>query len=204
MTGPPQSPPTARQILFATCAALAVAIVLLFGAVLPAEYGIDPLRTGRALGLVRPGAAAATIEPTPIAGDELKPAASGPAASYPATYRTDRVEIDIAPYDYVEYKYRLAQAAIMVYSWEATAPVIADLHGAPDGGAAGREVSIERQTKARASGTLTAPFSGMHGWYWENPGNAAVRVTLTTAGFYTSAVEYRSNRTRLPHEVRKP
>ncbi len=50
------------------------------------------------------------------------------------------VEIDIAPYDYVEYKYRLAQSATMVYSWEATAPVIQDFHGAPDRAAtAGRE-----------------------------------------------------------------
>ena len=116
----------------------------------------------------------------------------------------DVAEIEIAPYDYVEYKYRLAQTATMLYAWEATLPVIADFHGAPDGASTGGEVSIERQTKRRASGTLTAAFSGMHGWYWENPGNTPIRVKLTTAGFYTSAVEYRSNRTRQMHEVRKP
>jgi len=60
--------------------ALAVAVVLLFVAVLPAEYGIDPLGTGRALGLVRSDAAVANVEPAP-AGDELKPAVSGPTAS---------------------------------------------------------------------------------------------------------------------------
>jgi hypothetical protein len=190
MTDAPQSPPSARQILAATAAALAVAVVLLFVAVLPAEYGIDPLGTGRALGLVRPAAAVPEEKPLTAASD--------------AGLRVDAVELEIAPYDYVEYKYRLAQSAAMLYSWEATAAVIADFHGARDGAAAGDEVSIERQTKARASGALTAPFSGMHGWYWENTSNTAIRVKLTTAGFYTAAVEYRSNRTRLPHEVRKP
>lgn len=189
MTTTPQSPPTTGQILAATGGAVAVAAVLLVVAVLPAEYGIDPLGTGRALGLVRPPL---------VLPEERAPAASD------AGLRVDAVELDIAPYDYVEYKYRLAQSKTMLYSWEATSAVIADFHGARDGAAAGEEVSIERQTTVSGSGTLAAPFSGMHGWYWENPGNATVRVKLTTAGFYTSAVEYRSNRTRLAHEIRKP
>ena len=190
MTETPQSPPSATQILAATAAALAVAVVLLFAVVLPAEYGIDPLGSGRALGLVRP---------PPVVAEE-RPLAPGTDAAL----KVDAVELEIAPYDYVEYKYRLAQSAAMLYSWKSTAAVIADFHGAPDGAAAGDEVSIERRTEAHGSGTLTAPFSGMHGWYWENRGSTPVRVTLTTAGFYTSAMEYRSNRTRLPHEVRTP
>ena len=177
-----------RQIAMATLAALGVAIVILFVAVLPAEYGIDPLRTGRALGLTR---SSATVE-------------AAPAAAPDDTYRVDAVEIEIAPYDYVEYKYRLAQSATMVYSWQATAPVVQDFHGAPDGATAGAEVSLERRTRTGASGALTAAFAGMHGWYWENPGSTPIRVTLTSAGFYTAAIEYRSNRTRQPHEVRKP
>jgi hypothetical protein len=38
-------------IVKATLIALVVALVLLFAAVLPAEYGIDPLRTGKLLRL---------------------------------------------------------------------------------------------------------------------------------------------------------
>ena len=44
--------PSKSAILKATGIALAVALVILFTAVLPAEYGIDPLRTGKALGLI--------------------------------------------------------------------------------------------------------------------------------------------------------
>ena len=110
MTETPQSPPSARQILAATGAALAVAVVLLFAAVLPAEYGIDPLGSGRALGLVRAPASVPEEKPlTPKSDADLK---------------VDAVELEIAPYDYVEYKYRLAQSAAMLFSWESSAAVI--------------------------------------------------------------------------------
>ncbi len=41
--------PSTRVLAKATGIALAVALVLLFTAVLPAEYGFDPLKTGKAL-----------------------------------------------------------------------------------------------------------------------------------------------------------
>ena len=44
--------PSKSAIVKATVIALAVATLILFTAILPAEYGIDPLRTGAALGLL--------------------------------------------------------------------------------------------------------------------------------------------------------
>ena len=43
--------PSKQKLAKATIVAALVAIVILFVAVLPAEYGIDPLGTGAALGL---------------------------------------------------------------------------------------------------------------------------------------------------------
>ena len=45
-------PASARTIVLATLVALVVAALVLFAAVLPAEYGIDPLGTGEAFGLL--------------------------------------------------------------------------------------------------------------------------------------------------------
>jgi hypothetical protein len=42
-----------------------------------------------------------------------------------------------------------------------------------------------------ASGTMTAPFSGIHGWYWENTTDQAITVTLTSSGYYNIAHEFR-------------
>ena len=44
--------PSKQQIVKATAIALGVALIIFLTAVLPAEYGIDPLHTGRALGLM--------------------------------------------------------------------------------------------------------------------------------------------------------
>ena len=44
----------------------------------------------------------------------------------------------------------------------------------------------------QASGTLTAPFPGIHGWYWENTTDKEVTVTLKSAGFYNLAHEFRN------------
>lgn len=202
MTAPANPPVSTRQLLAATAAALVVALAILFVAVLPAEYGIDPLRTGAALGLLRNPAPSATetIVSTPPAL-ALTPTRSGPAARYAESYRTDTVEIELAPYDFVEYKYRLAEAATMVFSWTATAAVIQEFHGAHEDAAAGAEVTVEKGTASGRSGSLVAPFAGMHGWYWENPGGRPIRISLRSAGFYSEAVEYRSNRTRTVHPV---
>jgi len=47
--------PSKRQLLRSTFIALIVAILLLITAILPAEYGIDPMGVGRTLGLTQMG-----------------------------------------------------------------------------------------------------------------------------------------------------
>ena len=57
-----------------------------------------------------------------------------------------------------------------------------DLHG--DG--SGNEISYEKgRAVAEAAGELTAAFTGNHGWFWRNRGDAAVSVTLRVAGAYS-------------------
>jgi hypothetical protein len=171
------TPPPVRKILLATAAAAVVAAIILITAILPAEYGFDPLGTGRLLGL------------TDLAGGTM------PAAikRQDAAYKTNTASFDLGPYEFVEFKYRLEQGATMVYSWDATGPVIYDFHSEPDGAPQGYAESFDKAQSAAAHGSYTAPFSGIHGWFWENPNPKLVTITLTTAGFYSSAQEFRDN-----------
>ena len=60
--------------------------------------------------------------------------------------------------------------------------------------AAGYAESYEKKNAQQAaSGTLTAPFSGIHGWYWENQTDGEVTVTLSAAGFYNLSHEFRKD-----------
>ena len=181
------APVSTRKLAATTLAALAAAAAIVVAFVLPAEFGRDPLGTGKALGLTR-------IASPPPPGSPEPPVTE---------YRVDAAQFVLGPYEFVEYKYRLDAGAAMIYTWSATATVIHEFHGDPDTNP-DAPVSFEKKDRRQASAAFTAPFAGIHGWFWENPGAEPVTITLTSAGFYTSAVELRSDRTRHAHELRAP
>jgi len=196
--------PTGRALVKASVIALAVASILLVTVVFPAEYGMDPLGTGGALGLSALSGAAAVEEPVPVPeGVKVVPVQEGPFALYPAEFKVDSRELVLGPYEYVEYKYHLERGAAMLFSWRASGDVMHDFHGDPEGQSSSTAAqSFDARPRRQADGSFTAPFTGIHGWYWENPGGETITVRVTTSGFYTSAHQFRFDRTRLAREVR--
>ena len=136
---------------------------------LPAEYGVDPLGIGRRLGLTAMSDVKKSLRSVP--GDARRRArlARPTVAPQERGYQQETVEFKLAPRDSIEYKYRLDKGEALLYSWKATGPVNYELHAEPDGAPRGYAESFEKKNaRQAASGTLTAPFSGIHGWYWEN------------------------------------
>lgn len=196
----PVAPPSKAKLLVATLVASAAAAVILVTAVLPVEYGLDPVGTGKVFGLLRelPQDQALTV---PQGGDASTTAVrQGAVTLYPRTYKVDTVELVLEPYEYVEYKYHLIADAGMIFSWSANTALVHEFHGDPD--ANPQDVrSYDKSTKSNASGSFTAPINGIHGWFWENPGGEPVTIKLTSAGFYTHAIEFRSDKTQRRHEL---
>jgi len=174
-------------------AALLAAGSILVVAILPAEFGVDPLGIGTRLGLTAIGDVQKQI--APFAASRAAGAGGAPiVAPHERPYHNETVAFAVGPRQSVEYKYRLAKGDALLYSWTATVPVNYELHAEPDGAPAGYAESFEkRDASAAASGTLTAPFAGIHGWYWENPGDTPITVTLSAAGFYTMSHEFRKD-----------
>ncbi|MDP1929907.1 MAG: hypothetical protein Q8L60_00440 [Gammaproteobacteria bacterium] len=167
--------PSARQLIVGTSAALAVALVVLFTIVLPAEFGIDPLGTGRALGLL-----------------ELADASQGPLEKLPVAHKRDYVEFILEPFQSVEYKYHLQADSSMVYSWQATGELVYDMHADPEG-MEGEEFveSFDQGADSSGFGTYHAPFTGIHGWFWENRTFEVVVLRLHSSGFYENSIVFR-------------
>lgn len=195
--------PSRARIAAATGVSFVVASLLLSAIVLPAEYGIDPLGTGRALGLLDLFSAQDTAT-TPEPEDGREPP--------PRVYKTESTSFTLRPSQAFEYKYRLEKDRGMVYAWKATAKVKYEFHGEPEDHRL-KVQSYEKQEGDFSSGTLTAPFTGIHGWYWENAGESDLTITLTTAGFYTAAnelrpkfdpVKHKDTVERVPHELQTP
>lgn len=173
-TSPAQAP---RRILGATLAAFLAAAVALVAFVLPAEYGLDPLGTGAAMGLT------ALAEPE----REVVEAAAAP-------YVPETVRFELQPFESVEYKYRLEQGDTLVYSWRASADVVSELHAEPDDAPEGFAESYDRSRVSAHHGSYHAAFAGWHGWFWENRSADVVTVTLDAAGFFSAARIYRGGR----------
>jgi hypothetical protein len=120
----------------------------------------------------------------------------------PEIYMGDEVSFVLGPGKFVEYKYRIDKGASMLYSWRATATVDYDFHTEPENTDSSAAVSFDKGTADARLGSYVAPFDGIHGWYWKNGGQDAVTVTLTSAGFYRGATEFRMDGTRVAHDVR--
>ena len=179
----------------ATAIAFVVAAIVLVTIVLPAEYGIDPLGFGAATGLI--GLSQTT--PPPIVASE-----SGPVRPQPADYKVDTRQFTLEPFGgYVEYKYELDASATLLYTWTATGPVNFDFHTEPEGLPPSASESFERGTASEGRGSYVAPYAGIHGWFWENDEEDAVTVTVTTAGFYTVAKEFRDDGTTDEYPVQQ-
>lgn len=188
---PTMEAPSKPAILKATVIALAAALVILFTAVLPAEYGIDPLKTGAALHLTDLSRASAKAAPVAVAAAAPAPVATGVYTAQPSLYKVDTEDLSLMPREGVEIKYHMLKGAGMVYAWKATGKIRFEFHGEPDQKPnkdyyESYELD-DKVGKDHSYGSFTAPSTGIHGWFWENKGDKEVRIHLTTAGFYDNA-----------------
>jgi hypothetical protein len=107
-------------------------------------------------------------------------------------YKQDSVEFTLAPGEGMEYKYRLERGAAFVYSWTANGALHFEMHSVPDGAPSTFAETFEKlDDRTAGHGSYTAPFSGIHGWYWQNRTQVPVTLKMTTAGFFTEAQEFR-------------
>jgi hypothetical protein len=184
--------PSKKAIAKATAIAFIVALVIIFTAVLPAEYGIDPLKTGKLLHLTDLAKATESKpEPKAVVGARPTAAPAGIYTAQPGIFKTDSEDLSLMPGEGVEIKYHLQKGAGMLYSWKATGPVAFEFHGEPDN-KPNKDYFESYQLNDQAGsdhsyGSFTAPSTGIHGWFWENKGKKEVQIHLVTAGFYDNA-----------------
>jgi len=193
--------PSSRRLLAATGAAAVAAALLLVVAVLPAEYGIDPTGIGNRLGLL---ALARTAAPPPrssmdAAGVEALRAqavevfGAQPGQRFDASAavrgatapRTEAMTVMVPPGQGVEVKALLAAGDGLVYHWRATGDVSVDMHGERPGARDEFTSYLVDGARHEDAGSFTAPFAGVHGWYWLNKGGQPINVTVSVTGFQT-------------------
>jgi hypothetical protein len=151
-------------------------MLLLVVAVLPAEYNIDPTGLGKKLGLtVLSQSADSTVKASVI---------SCPEQTQSPQWK-DTIVILVPPKKGLEYKFYVQKGEALEFTWETNGESLYfDFHGEPEGDTTGYFKSYKLSTQNQSSGTLSVPFTGVHGWYWENKTNKPISITLKTRGKY--------------------
>lgn len=187
--------PSTRTLLRSTALAAVVAAVLLVTVILPSEYGWDPTGAGRLLGLTQMGEIKMALAEEAAATEQAETASASTAQALLAeasgpVQSEDVTRVELGPGESVEVKLVMRAGADVDYTWSTDRGTVGfDLHG--DG------VGVEGARSYRSGGgawsdqgTLTAAFDGLHGWYWQNAGDAPVVVTLRTDGDYLDLVRF--------------
>jgi hypothetical protein len=175
--------PSTRQLVTGSVVAALVAALALLLFVLPAEFGIDPTGAGKALGVAE---LSASGEMTEAQRGALR---KGVLTLTNKPMRSDRWEFELQPFESIEFKYTLPQGAPMVFSWRASGKLSYDMHAHPFEGGEALTESYGKDAANGMRGVYIAPFSGIHGWYWQNRTMDPVKLTLdATGGFTTSTL----------------
>ena len=210
MQAPPVALPTRRQVLLGSAVAAIVAAVATVLFILPAELGIDPTGFGEKTGLTglaKSGLGAniylerglkrnnvlfplpASAKPD-VATLRATLASKGIAIPAGAKLVADHWEYELLPYDSIEMKYKLAQGQPMIFAWRARVPMHYDMHSVPDQGGNPATESFAIADAPSQTAVYVAPFTGIHGWFWQNQTLENVTVTIDATGAFAGAVTF--------------
>jgi hypothetical protein len=198
-----------RRSLRGLAVAFALAVVLFFTVVMPAEFGRDPTGVGRLLGLTAmraPEAAPATVQLTDVIGGNETVITVDPGDGRepvplpnPAVYqsetvapRSETLTVTLGLDEKTEIKALLGKGKVITYSWNVEGgQVYVDFHGHDP--SLGDKFWVRYQEAdgiASSNGSLVAPFGGEHGWYWLNVSDGPVTITLTVTGYHSGLKDY--------------
>ncbi len=163
-----------RRVLQSIALSAGLAAVMLMAFILPAEYGIDPLGTGSALGLLALREPPADVVRT-VDGDLV----------------VEHRSFELKPWESLEIKFSVMEGGSLTYRWRATRPVVFEFHGEPADGPAGFAETWRKGEGTDAAGTAVLPYAGKHGWFFENRSLETVEIELTVAGFYSQSHLFR-------------
>jgi len=198
-----QHPPGLASLVRALLIALAAAALLLVLVILPAEFSVDPTGFGARIGLLGISASepAATEQmaalpaatATPVYDHDTPAPLDEPEAhqAKSAAHRSETLEIHMAADEQLEFKVIMDEDQTVLYSWELDrGDIYYDMHAEPESGPPGYWVRYEEgDGRANAHGSLVAPFTGRHGWYFLNYNEFPVTIRLRLSGYYREVVE---------------
>lgn len=107
--------------------------------------------------------------------------------------RRDKWEFELGAYESIEFKYTIPQGERVAFNWQSSQPLHYDMHAHPFEGGTDLTESYSIGDAASMQGRYEAPFTGIHGWYWQNRSLEPVKLTLDASGGFTTSTIFDAN-----------
>ena len=188
-----------KQLLKSLFLAIIIGVTVFITAILPAEYGKDPIGTGKFFGFnklhIKENTNQLDFKRIQLKDVGSKPSVIKPKEAYKSAPEhqyeiiSDSITIKIPANKGIEYKVKMLKYGSTKYEWHSTNKeiVFLDFHGEVKEENPPKEVFYESYTVAYSNnmgGTFTAPFTGKHGWYFKNLSNKEITITIILKGQY--------------------
>jgi len=195
-----------KQLIKYLIISILIGGIVLVTAILPAEYNIDPLGAGELFGFsklyAQPNAEEFEIQNVPLNFKKLtiEESGSGPDVPIPEevynpppmeqySMREDSdITVVVPAGKGIEYKFKMLKYGSAKYEWSTDGSILySDMHGEVLLENPPEEEFFESYAEAYSNnmtGTLIAPFEGIHGWYFRNKNKEDVTVSIKLKGQY--------------------
>jgi hypothetical protein len=107
---------------------------------------------------------------------------------YNEPYKTETIETTLIPRQQIEYMAQMDQGEVLLYSWEIDGKSYYDFHAHQENVNPDIWIRYKDGASLNANGSIIAPHSGEHGWYWVNLDTRPVKLKLTVSGYYKEMV----------------
>lgn len=112
-------------------------------------------------------------------------------ASAATPWREAEFRIPLAAGQALEHMLTLQEGAMVTYHWQVEMAdpslLTAEFHGHTErtDEAPGTVMFYKMHQSNREAGTLRAPFTGVHGWYFNNESDEDIEIIVRAAGFFS-------------------
>lgn len=191
-----------KQLIKSVIIAFIIGTIVLLTAVFPAEYGMDPLGTGKLFGFSKLYQGETTeVANAEATGMKLRKltinrlgspketqtpeAVNNPAPDAQFPIKEDVITVVVPAKKGLEYKIHALKYGSIKYDWTTDKGIVyIDFHGEIIDDKSGFYESYLHAYSNNMAGMVTMPFEGKHGWYFRNDSNEDITITINLKGEY--------------------
>jgi hypothetical protein len=104
------------------------------------------------------------------------------------SYKTKTIETTLLPRQQIEYMAIMDQGEVLLFSWEIDGKSYFDFHAHQENVNPDIWIRYEEGARLNSNGSIIAPYSGEHGWYWVNLDTRPIKLKLTVSGYYKEMI----------------